>query len=77
MKFNAKVSMSEFGFASSAQAPAFEAGHEFMQYVAPKKDYFFRQELLRPLMNWLYTPAGIALCSSGLRAPASPRSSSS
>lgn len=50
MKFNAKVSMSEFGFASSAQAPAFEAGHEFMQYVAPKKDYFFRQELLRPLM---------------------------
>ncbi|SFL28835.1 AAA family ATPase [Azotobacter beijerinckii] len=58
MKFNAKVSMSEFGFASSAQAPAFEAGHEFMQYVAPKKDYFFRQELLRPLMNWLYTPCG-------------------
>lgn len=58
MKFTTKISMSEFGFQSNAQAPAFEAGHKFMQYVAPKKDYFFRQELLRPLMNWLYTPCG-------------------
>ncbi|WP_137887447.1 AAA family ATPase [Pseudomonas sp. 2FE] len=58
MQFNTKVEMKEFGFNSTAQAPAFAAGHKWMQYVAPTKKYFFRIGLVQPFMNWLYAPFG-------------------
>lgn len=60
-KFDSKVAMTEFGFVSNAQAPAFDPTHHFMDYVAPKNvNYVFREELLKPFMNWLYTPFGDA-----------------
>lgn len=59
MKLSAKVSMSAFGFNAAAQAPAFETGHAYSRYVAPVKgDYCFREALLKPFMNWLYSPFG-------------------
>lgn len=58
MKMTSKVAMKEFGFAVSAQAPAFESDHPHIQYVWPKKGYRFREGLLKPFMNWLYAPCG-------------------
>ena len=55
-KFDSKVAMTEFGFVSNAQAPAFDPTHHFMDYVAPKNvNYVFREELLKPFICLLYT----------------------
>lgn len=58
MQFNNQVPMQEFGFVSEVKAPGFAADHAFMQHVAPKKQYFFREMLVRPFMSWLYHPFG-------------------
>ncbi len=58
MKFNARVEMKDFGLNTAAKAPAFDANHQWMEYVAPKKQYFFRENLIKPFMNWLYNPFG-------------------
>lgn len=58
MQFNHQVAMTEFGFNSAATAPGFAPNHGHLQYVPPVKQYFFRKELLKPFMSWLYTPAG-------------------
>lgn len=59
MQFNTQIEMKEFGFNTSAKAPGFEDGHNWMHYVTPrKKHYHFREMLVKPFMSWLYAPFG-------------------
>lgn len=58
MKLDNFVEMKEFGFNTSAKAPAFAGGHQWQHYVAPKKEYHFRELLVKPFMSWLYAPFG-------------------
>lgn len=58
MQFNAQVAVTEFGFQSDKMAPGFADGHQWSQFVPPKKKYLFRENLLKPFMNWLYAPFG-------------------
>lgn len=59
MQFDNTVPMTEFGFNVGSTAPAFSPNHQHMDHVAPKSDsYHFRGDLLRPVMNWLYSPFG-------------------
>lgn len=63
MKLQPLVNMSVFGVDNASQlAHGFPADHEFMHYV-PKLDphYEFETEYRRPIMNFLYAPAGDAL----------------
>ena len=58
MQFNVHIEMGEFGFQTSAKAPAF-GQHQFQELVPPKNvKYKFRPLLLKAFMNWLYSPCG-------------------
>lgn len=59
MKMSAQVPMTDFGFTAKAFAPAFEQGHEHALHVPVlNSSYHFRADLLKPFMNWLFSPCG-------------------
>lgn len=58
MKLIVEVPMTEFGVNSDKKARAFPNEHEWSEKVPPKKKYFFRENLVKPFMSWLYTPFG-------------------
>lgn len=62
MKLSTQVSMAVFGSDASKMAPAFPETHEHSAFVPqPSEHYKFRNAIRRPVMNWLYQPAGDAL----------------